>query len=96
MASDYAGMVSGQPLAEGTDMSTTAELRELTSQLAQDLAASPYAVTTRRLVEVADAIAGKLEAVHMFVNEGFGPAVAAACAPRQVDQPLSTSPLPSA
>lgn len=79
MASDYADMVSGQPLAEGTDMSTTAELRELTGRLVEELGCSPHAQLAQAVDASARAIAEMLDSVNSFLG-GLAPAVAAACA----------------
>ena len=77
-------------------MSTTAELRELTSQLVEALDLGPYAPLAQQVAEAADALAQRIEAVYALVVNGAVPELVAACRPDLADQPSPILAAPSA
>lgn len=68
-------------------MSTTAELRELTSQLVEALDLSPYAQLAQQVADAADALAQRIEAVYALVVTGAVPELIAACQRDRAGQP---------
>lgn len=77
-------------------MSTTAELRELTTELVEALGKGPHAALARRVAEAAEGVAQKVEAAYTAVVNGAGPALSAACFPAQDVRPSPIQAAPSA
>lgn len=60
-------------------MSTTAELRSMTEELARQLAGTPHSEAAQRIAAIACAMSDKLEAADLMLNHGVGPMLAAVC-----------------